>query len=176
MAAKDREAANEENSSMTTELILLGIAIVLLIAMIIYVSITTLFWTRLGWFFEDIWHWLKRRRIIRRLTDHRYCSLINGPFVKDEDLTDEDIHEIMNLIHKGNPPKYEIKRKEESSKVLGQSKRSSRASKEDYLKSATALIRWHRGQKGSDTVAKEGATQQKSPQRRIKCPFPHHAT
>lgn len=44
MAAKDREAANEENSSMTTELILLGIAIVLLIAMIIYVSITTLFW------------------------------------------------------------------------------------------------------------------------------------
>lgn len=43
MAAKDREAANEENSSMTTELILLGVAIVLLIATIIYVSITTLF-------------------------------------------------------------------------------------------------------------------------------------
>ena len=40
------------------------------------------------------------------------------------------------------------------------------------LKSATALIRWHRGQKGSDTVAKEGATQQKSPQRRIKSPYP----
>ena len=76
-------------------------------------------------------HWLKRRRIIRRLTGPRYSSLINGPFVKDEDLTDEDIHEIMNLIHKGNPPKYEIKRKEESSKVLGQSKRQSRASKED---------------------------------------------
>lgn len=131
MAAKGREAANEENSSTTTELILLGVAIILLIATIIYVSITTLFWTRLGWFFEDIWHWLKRRRIIRRLTDHRYCSLINGPFIKDEDLTDEDIHEIMNLIHKGNPPKYEIKRKEESSKVLGQSKRQSRASKED---------------------------------------------
>ncbi|MBQ3130005.1 MAG: hypothetical protein IJC23_03845 [Bacteroidaceae bacterium] len=131
MATKDREAANEENSSMTTELILLGVAIVLLIATIIYVSITTLFWTRLGWFFEDAWHWLKRRRIIRRLTDPRYCSLINGPFVKDEDLTDEDIHEIMNLIHKGNPPKYEIKRKEESSKVLGRSKRQSRASKED---------------------------------------------
>jgi hypothetical protein len=32
----------------------------------------------------------------------------------EEDLTDEDIHEIMNLIHNGNPPKYEIKRKEES--------------------------------------------------------------
>ena len=114
MAAKDREAANEENSSMTTELILLGVAIILLIATIIYVSITTLFWTRIGWFFEDAWHWLKRRRIILRMTDPRYCSLINGPFVEDEDLTDEDIHEIMNLIHKGNPPKYEIKRKEES--------------------------------------------------------------
>ena len=76
-------------------------------------------------------HWLKRRRIIRRLTGPRYSSLINGPFVKDEDLTDEDISEIMDLIHKGNPPKYEIKRKEESSKVLGQSMRQSRASKED---------------------------------------------
>ena len=61
-------------------------------------------------------HWLKRRRIIRRLTGPRYSSLINGPFVKDEDLTDEDISEIMDLIHKGNPPKNEIKRKEESSK------------------------------------------------------------
>jgi hypothetical protein len=118
MAAKGREAANEGNSSTTTELILLGVAIILLIATIIYVSITTLFWTRLGWFFEDIWHWLKRRRIIRRLTDPRYCSLINGPFVKDEDLTDEDIHEIMNLIHKGNPPKYEIKKKKKAVKFL----------------------------------------------------------
>ena len=104
---------------------------ILLIATIIYVSITTLSWTRIGWFFEDAWHWLKRRRIIRRLTDPRYCSLINGPFVEDEDLTDEDIHEIMDLIHKGNPPKYEIRRKEESSKVLGRSKRQSRTSKED---------------------------------------------
>jgi hypothetical protein len=51
MAAKGMEAANEENSSMTTELIRLGIAIILLIVTIIYVSITTLFWTRIGWFF-----------------------------------------------------------------------------------------------------------------------------
>ncbi len=35
--------------------------------MIIHISIPTLFWTRIGWFFEDIWHWLKRRRIIRSL-------------------------------------------------------------------------------------------------------------
>mgnify|MGYP006872999856 CR=1 FL=1 len=110
MAAKDREAANEENSSMTTELILLVVVIILLIAMIIYVSITTLFWTRIGWFFEDAWHWLKRRRIIRSLTDPRYCSLINGPFVEDEDLTADDIHEVMDLIHHGKSPEYEIRR------------------------------------------------------------------
>ena len=114
MAAKDREAANEENSSMTTELILLGVAIILLIATIIYVSITTLFWTRIGWFFEDAWHWLKRRRIIRSLFTPNYLTLANDSCFGEEDLTDEDIHEIMNLIHKGNPPKYEIKRKEES--------------------------------------------------------------
>ena len=116
MAAKDKEAANEENSSMTTELILLGVAIILLIATIIYVSITTLFWTRIGWFFEDAWHWLKRRRIIRSLFTPNYLTLANDSCFGEEDLTDEDIHEIMNLIHKGNPPKYEIKRKEESSK------------------------------------------------------------
>ena len=114
MTAKDREAANEENSSMTTELILLGISIILLIATIIYVSITTIFWTRIGWFFEDIWHWLKRRRIIRSLFTPNYLTLANDSCFGEEDLTDEDIHEIMNLIHKGNPPKYEIKRKEES--------------------------------------------------------------
>ena len=114
MAAKDREAANEENSSMTTELILLGVAIILLIATIIYVNITTLFWTRIGWFFEDVWHWLKRRRFVRTLFAPRHLTLANDSCFGEEDLTDEDIHEIMNLIHKGNPPKYEIKRKEES--------------------------------------------------------------
>ena len=127
MAAKDKEAANEENSSMTTELILLGVAIILLIATIIYVSITILFWTRIGWFFEDVWHWLKRHRIIRRLFTLNYLTLANDSCFGEEGLTDEDIHEIMNLIHKGNPPKYEIRRKEESSKVLGRSKLQSRA-------------------------------------------------
>ena len=112
MTAKDREAANEENSSMTTELILLGIAIILLIATIIYVSITTLFWTRIGWFFEDAWHWLKRRRIIRSLFTPNYLTLANDSCFGKEDLTDEDIHEIMNIIHHGNPPKYKIVRGE----------------------------------------------------------------
>lgn len=95
MAAKGMEAANEENSSMTTELILLGIAIILLIATIIYVSITTLFWTRIGWFFEDAWHWLKRRRIIRSLFTPNYLTLVNDSCFDEEDLTDEDIHGIM---------------------------------------------------------------------------------
>lgn len=99
MAAKDREAANEENSSMTAELILLGVAIILLIVMIIHISITTLFWTRIGWFFEDIWHWLKRRRIIRSLFTPNYLTLANDSCFGEEDITDEDIHEIMNLIH-----------------------------------------------------------------------------
>lgn len=89
MAAKDKEAANEENSSMTTELILLGVTIILLIATIIYVSITTLFWTRIGWFFEDAWHWLKRRRIIRRLFIPNYLTPANDSCFGEEDLTDE---------------------------------------------------------------------------------------
>lgn len=76
--------------------------------------ITIIFWTRIGWFFEDIWHWLKRRRIIRSLFTPNYLTLANDSCFGEEDLIDEDIHEIMNLIHKGNPPKYEIKRKEES--------------------------------------------------------------
>ncbi len=117
MAAKDKEAAYEENSSMTTELILLGVAIILLIATIIYVSITTLFWTRIGWFFEDAWHWLKRRRIIRSLFTPNYLTLANDSCFGEEDLTDEDIHEIMNLIHKGNPPKYEIKERKKAVKI-----------------------------------------------------------
>ena len=58
IAAKDREAAKEENSSMTTELILLGVAIILLIATIVYVSITTLFWT------EKVLSYTNKKQII----------------------------------------------------------------------------------------------------------------
>ena len=35
-----------------------------------------------------------------------------GPCFGKEDLTDEEIHEIMNIIHHGNPPKYKIVRGE----------------------------------------------------------------
>ena len=76
------------------------------------ISIQSLFWTRIGWFFEDVWHWLKRRRFIRGFFDSRYSSIVPGPCFGKEDLTDEEIHEIMNIIHHGNPPKYKIKREE----------------------------------------------------------------
>lgn len=32
---------------------------IVLCAMLV-ISFQTLFWTRIGWFFEDVWHWLKR--------------------------------------------------------------------------------------------------------------------
>ena len=94
--------------------ILLCVMLIVTIALLVYLSRVTLFWTRIGWFFEDAWHWLKRRRIIRSLFTPNYLTLANDSCFGEEDLIDEDIHEIMNLIHKGNPPKYEIKRKEES--------------------------------------------------------------
>ena len=77
IAAKVRDAVKEENSSMTTEPILLGVAMILLIAMIICISITTIFWTRICWFFQDAWHRLKRRRIVRRLFATNYLTLVN---------------------------------------------------------------------------------------------------
>ena len=80
------------------------------------VSIISKFWTRLGWFFEDAWHWLKRRRIIRGFFDPRQSLLTPGPCFDKEDLTDEEIHEIMNIIHHGNPPKYKIVRGEDMDK------------------------------------------------------------
>jgi len=94
--------------------IVLCAMLVILIVLLLVISFQSLFWTRIGWFFEDAWHWLKRRRIIRSLFTPNYLTLANDSCFGEEDLTNEDIHEIMNLIHKGNPPKYEIKRKEES--------------------------------------------------------------
>ena len=74
--------------------IILVVLLIVLIVMLVIISIQSLFWTRIGWFFEDVWHWLKRTS---DLTSRHY----------DEDLTDEDIHEIMNIIHKDNSPKKE---------------------------------------------------------------------
>ena len=102
MAEKDKEA---ENDITTTQMIVLCVLAVVTIALLIYLSIVTMFWTRLGWFFEDAWHWFKET-----------ASISPGPCFGKEDLTDEEIHEIMNIIHHGNPPKYKIVRGEDIGK------------------------------------------------------------
>ena len=96
--------------------IILVVLLIVLIVMLVIISIQSLFWTRIGWFFEDVWHWLKRRRFIRGFFDPRYSSIVPGPCFDKEDLTDEEIHEIMNIIHHGNPPKYKIVRGEDLGK------------------------------------------------------------
>lgn len=55
--------------------------------------------TRIGKFFSDLCKWFKQT-----------TSLASVPCFSPENLSDEDIHEIMNIIHKGNPPKYRIVR------------------------------------------------------------------
>ena len=82
--------------------ILLCVMLIVTIALLVYLSRVTLFWTRIGWFFEDVWHWFKR-----------YTMPVPGTSLCDDDLTEEDVHEIMDIIHKGNPPKYEIKKTED---------------------------------------------------------------
>ena len=87
--------------------ILLCVMLIVTIALLVYLSRVTLFWTRIGWFFEDVWHWFKR-----------YTMPVPGTSLCDDDLTEEDVHEIMDIIHKGNPPKYEIKKTEDGRKYI----------------------------------------------------------
>ena len=87
--------------------ILLCVMLIVTIALLVYLSRITLFWTRIGWFFEDVWHWFKR-----------YTMPVPGTSLCDDDLTEEDVHEIMDIIHKGNPPKYEIKKTEDGRKYI----------------------------------------------------------
>ena len=101
MAEKDKEAENADNDITTTQMIVLYVLAVVTLALLIYLSIISKFWTRLGWLFEDVWHWFKET-----------ASFSPGPCFGKEDLTDEEIHEIMNIIHHGNPPKYKIVRGE----------------------------------------------------------------
>jgi hypothetical protein len=101
MAEKDKEAENADNDITTTQMIVLYVLAVVTLALLIYLSIISKFWTRLGWLFEDAWHWFKET-----------ASISPGPCFGKEDLTDEEIHEIMNIIHHGNPPKYKIVRGE----------------------------------------------------------------
>ena len=87
--------------------ILLCVMLIVTIALLVYLSRITLFWTRIGWAFEDLWHWFKR-----------YTTPIPGTCLCDEELTDDDVREIMDIIHKGNPPKYEIKKTEDGRKYM----------------------------------------------------------
>ena len=99
------ERLTSDEISVIAMSILLCVMLIVTIALLVYLSRVTLFWTRIGWFFEDVWHWLKRNTLLG------HCQCFGG-----EDLTDEDIHEIMNIIHHGNPPKYKIVRGEDMNK------------------------------------------------------------
>ena len=97
IAAVEEEAASERNSLTTTECIFIYVAVILLIALLIYLSTVNRLWTRIGWFFQDLLKWFKET-----------TSIVPSPCFGKEDLSNEEIHEIMNIIHKGNPPKYKI--------------------------------------------------------------------
>lgn len=101
------ERLTSDEISVIAMSILLCVMLIVTIALLVYLSRVTLFWTRIGWAFEDLWHWFKR-----------YTTPIPGTCLCDEDLTDEEIHEIMNIIHHGNPPKYEIKKTEDGRKYI----------------------------------------------------------
>ena len=96
----ERLTSNE--STVIVLSIILCVLSIITIALLVYLSRITLFWTRIGWFFEDVWHWFKR-----------YTMPVPGTSLCDDDLTEEDVHEIMDIIYKGNPPKYEIKKTED---------------------------------------------------------------
>ena len=99
MEQKNKEADSAEKDIITTQKIILGVLVIVILSLLIYISILGMFWTRLGWFFEDIWRWFKRAA---DFTSNHY----------DEDLTNDDIHEIMNIIHHRNPQRNGIKQNE----------------------------------------------------------------
>ena len=96
------ERLTSDEISVIAMSILLCVMLIVTIALLVYLSRVTLFWTRIGWFFEDVWHWFKR-----------YTMPVPGTSLCYDDLTEEDVHEIMDMIYKGNPPKYEIKKTED---------------------------------------------------------------
>lgn len=108
IAAVEEALDSERDASKTTTLsIVLYVLLVLAIAAIIFALNAGMVWTRIGWFFQDQW-----KRLKRNFNDSCHNSLLVCPCCGPENLTDEDIHEIMNIIHQGNPPKYKIVREE----------------------------------------------------------------
>lgn len=83
--AEKKKTENESFIDITIpQTIALCVLLIAIISMLIYISIISMFWTRLGWLFEDLWHWFKRT-----IGFHSHY---------DEELVDDNIHE-------GNSPK-----------------------------------------------------------------------
>ena len=63
--------------------IVLCAMLVILIVLLLVISFQSLFWTRIGWFFEDVWHWFRRN-----FTTH--SQSLDGESIRQEDkLIDE---------------------------------------------------------------------------------------
>ena len=76
---------NQMTTDDTTNIVMGIILVVLLIAlivMLVYISIQTLFWTCIGWFFEDVWHWMKRHT--RTRTERVISKVLGKPSGKAE--------------------------------------------------------------------------------------------
>ena len=64
----------------TTLIFLCFLSCVMLIfitVLLVYISISTLFWNRIGWAMEDLWHWVKRNT----RSDVTFVLLLLSPFV-----------------------------------------------------------------------------------------------
>jgi len=78
--AEKKNAEKEYSKGITIpQMIVLCVLLIAAISMLIYISIICMFWTRLGWLFEYLWHWFKRT--------------IGFSSHYDENLADDDIHE-----------------------------------------------------------------------------------
>ena len=85
---KGAQLTTDDTTNIVMGIILIVLLIVLIV-MLTIISIQSLFWTRIGWFFEDVWHWLKRN------TPLGHCQCFG-----EEDLTDEEIDTLLDKRQK----------------------------------------------------------------------------
>lgn len=73
--------------------IIVCIMLITIVILLVYISIHTFLGHRIGRTLKKIWHWFMR---------------ITKPDIYEmqEHLSDEEIHDLMNLIYDGNPLKY----------------------------------------------------------------------
>lgn len=67
--------------------------LITIVILLVYISIHTFFLHRLGRALKKIWHWFMR-------------ITMPNIYERQGHLSDEEIHDLMNLIYDGNPPKY----------------------------------------------------------------------